>query len=140
MYLNYIFFSEDCIFPKESIQRKLGLDIDLLRNIKPTEKGLKVFKKVAARFVSSFSIAQKSCKTYEAGFKEASSRLVNVSELMELAIQERVALGKTIDPLFIFDKLGPGKTGPEIAILLRKEQSKFYHSEHVSSFIHGGFG
>ena len=92
-----------------TILQKMKLDIDQINQVKPTENGMELFKLVAARFVSSFSIVQKNCRTFEAGFKEGSKQLNDVHNSMDLAFQERLVEGDSINASYIFEKLGPGK-------------------------------
>ena len=115
----------------------MKLDIDQINQVKPTENAMELFKLVASRFVSSFSI-QKNCRTFEAGLKEGSKQLNDVHNSMDLAFQDCLVEGDSINALNIFEKLGPGEK--ETAILLSEEQLNARCNEHSSSFIYGGFG
>ena len=115
----------------------MKLDIDQINQVKPTENAMELFKLVASRFVNSFSI-QKNCRTFEAGLKEGSKQLNDVHNSMDLAFQDCLVEGDSINASYIFEKLGPGKK--ETAILLSKNQLHACCGELSSSFIYGGFG
>ena len=77
---------EDCKqkTPKSAVFEKLNLVQE-----SPEKVSLCLFKRAAARLVSSFSLTQKSCKTIGQGFKQGSEKLISVEQEMRSTFHEK---------------------------------------------------
>ena len=110
--------SEDCKqrTPKSSVFDKLNLKQET-----PEKIAMDLFRRAAARLVSSFSLTQKSCKTTEQGFNRASEWLATVEDHMRSAMKYQTSL-------------------QEKAIILSEHQADVFHGPICSTFITGTFG
>jgi len=81
--------AEDCkqMTPKTTVLKKLNFKQEA-----PQENGMNLYKRAAARLISSFSITQKSCKTVEQGFDQGSQRLSTVDREMRSVLKEKAIL------------------------------------------------
>ena len=145
-----IYISEDCkqTSPRSTVLKKLNLKEEA-----PEENGIDLYRRAAARLVSSFSLTQKSCKTTEQGLKQGSERLSSVDREMRSVLKEKAIIlsreqmdvcQSPLSSTFITGTFGTGKT--ELAFQLIRKFCNYVVEKHTSkgiiiasAFAHRGY-